>query len=136
MENEKRKRRVGNNEAQAKARRIRVSPQKLNLVASTIRGKAVSQAIDELNYSRRRIAHDVLKCVMSATANAENNHDLDVDSLVVQEAYVGNDLVMKRFRARARGRGDRILKRFSSLTITLREVEKTRNKSPASKRKS
>ena len=101
---------------------LRVSPQKLNLVAQLIRGKKVSHALADLQFSRKRIAVDVRKCLESAIANAENNHDLDVDDLVVKEAYVGKALVLKRFHARARGRGARILKPFANLTIVVREV--------------
>ena len=121
----KRERRLGDNEAQAVTRNLRVSPQKLNLVAAMIRGKKVEKALADLTFSRRRIAQDVKKTLESAIANAENNHDLDVDSLVVKEAYVGKNLVMKRFRARARGRGARILKPFSQLTVVVREVEES-----------
>ncbi len=110
------------NEAKAVARMIRVSPQKLNLVAQLIRGKKVSTALADLEFSRKRVARDVRKCLESAIANAENNHNLDVDDLVVKEAYVGKALVMKRFHARARGRGARIMKPFSNLTIVVREV--------------
>lgn len=110
------------NEAKAVARMLRVSPQKLNLVAQLIRGKKVSTALADLQFSRKRIAVDVRKCLESAIANAENNHDLDVDDLVVKEAYVGKALVLKRFHARARGRGARILKPFANLTIVVREV--------------
>ncbi|GJD82142.1 MULTISPECIES: 50S ribosomal protein L22 [Methylobacterium] len=110
------------NEAKAVARMIRVSPQKLNLVAQLIRGKKVESALADLQFSRKRIATDVKKCLESAIANAENNHNLDVDDLVVSEAYVGKALVLKRFHARARGRGARILKPFSNLTIVVREV--------------
>ena len=110
------------NEAKAIARMIRVSPQKLNLVAQLIRGKKVSTALADLEFSRKRIAHDVRKCLESAIANAENNHNLDVDDLVVKEAYVGKALVLKRFHARARGRGARIEKPFANLTIVVREV--------------
>lgn len=110
------------NEAKAVARMLRVSPQKLNLVAQLIRGKAVGKALAELEFSRKRIARDVRKCLESAIANAENNHDLDVDDLVVHEAHVGKALVLKRFHARARGRGARILKPFANLTIVVREV--------------
>ena len=109
------------NEAKAVLRMVRVSPQKLNLVAQLIRGKKVSAALADLEFSRKRIAKDVRKCLESAIANAENNHDLDVDDLVVKEAFVGKALVMKRFHARARGRGARILKPFSHLTIVVRE---------------
>ena len=110
------------NEAKAVARMLRVSPQKLNLVAALIRGKRVDTALADLQFSRKRIAVEVKKCLESAIANAENNHDLDVDDLVVSQAYVGKALVLKRFHARARGRGARILKPFSNLTIVVREV--------------
>ena len=110
------------NEAKAVARMLRVSPQKLNLVAQLIRGKKVSTALADLEFSQKRIARDVRKCLESAIANAENNHNLDVDDLVVKEAYVGKALVLKRFHARARGRGARILKPFANLTIVVREV--------------
>lgn len=118
-------RRLADNEAQAVTRNLRVSPQKLNLVASSIRGKKVEKALADLTFSRKRIAKDVKKTVESAIANAENNHGLDVDSLVVAEAYVGKGLVMKRFRPRARGRVGKILKPFSRLTVVVREVEET-----------
>ena len=110
------------NEAKAVLRMVRVSPQKLNLVAQLIRGKKVATALADLEFSRKRIAKDVRKCLESAIANAENNHDLDVDDLVVKEAFVGKALVLKRFHARARGRGARILKPFSNLTIVVRET--------------
>jgi large subunit ribosomal protein L22 len=110
------------NEARAIARNLRVSPQKLNLVAGLIRGKKVSQAIADLEFSRKRIALDVRKCVMSAVANAENNHGLDVDNLVVAEAWVGKNLVMKRFHARGRGRSGSIMKPFSQITVVVREA--------------
>jgi large subunit ribosomal protein L22 len=113
---------LSDNEARAVARNLRVSPRKLNLVAALIRGKKVSTALADLEFSRKRIAVDVKKVLESAIANAENNHDLDVDDLVVAEAYVGKSLVMKRFHARARGRGARIEKPFSNLTIVVREV--------------
>ena len=116
-------RRVADNEARAKLRMIRTSPQKLNLVAAMIRGKKVERALADLEFSRKRIAKEVRKTLESAIANAENNHGLDIDSLVVSEAFVGKNLVMKRFRARARGRGAKILKPFSELTIVVREVE-------------
>ena len=114
---------LADNEAKAVLRMIRVSPQKLNLVAGLIRGKKVSRALADLEFSRKRIAQDVRKCLQSAIANAENNHDLDVDDLVVSQAFVGKALVMKRFHARARGRAGRIEKPFSNLTIIVREVE-------------
>ena len=110
------------NEAKAVARMLRVSPQKLNLVAGMIRGKKVSSALADLEFSRKRIALDVRKCLQSASANAENNHDLDVDDLVVSQAFVGKALVMKRFHARARGRAGRVEKPFSNLTIIVRET--------------
>ncbi|WP_203294604.1 50S ribosomal protein L22 [Maricaulis parjimensis] len=116
-------RRVADNEARAKLRMIRTSPQKLNLVAAMIRGKKVERALADLEFSRKRIAKEVRKTLESAIANAENNHGLDIDSLVVSEAFVGKNLVMKRYRARARGRGAKILKPFSELTIVVREVE-------------
>ncbi len=116
-------RRVADNEAMAKARMLRTSPQKLNLVAAMIRGKKVEKALADLTFSKKRIAEDVKKCLQSAIANAENNHNLDVDELVVAEAYVGKNLVMKRGRPRARGRFGRIVKPFSELTIKVRQVE-------------
>lgn len=119
----KTERRLKDNEAQAVARTLRVSPQKLNLVAALIRGKKVGKALAELEFSRKRIASTVKKTLESAIANAENNHDLDVDSLVVAEAYVGKSIVMKRFHARGRGRSSRIEKPFAHLTIVVREVE-------------
>jgi large subunit ribosomal protein L22 len=118
-----RERDLSDNEAKAVARLLRISPQKLNLVAQLIRGKKVSSALADLEFSRKRIAKDVRKCLESAIANAENNHDLDVDDLVVAEAYVGKALVMKRFHARGRGRAGGILKPFSNLTIVVREIE-------------
>jgi large subunit ribosomal protein L22 len=114
---------LADNEAKAVARNIRVSPQKLNLVAALIRGKAVAAALADLQFSRKRIARDVRKCLESAIANAENNHELDVDDLIVAEAHVGKGLVMKRFHPRARGRAGRIAKPFSHLTIVVRQVE-------------
>ena len=119
----KAERRLADNEAQAIARTIRVSPQKLNLVAAMIRGKKVDRALAELEFSRKRISDTVKKTLESAIANAENNHDLDVDSLIVAEAYVGKSIVMKRFHARGRGRASRIEKPFAHLTIVVREVE-------------
>ncbi len=113
---------LADNEARAVLRMVRISPQKLNLVAQLIRGKKVSTALADLEFSRKRIAHDVRKCLESAISNAENNHSLDVDDLVVSQAFVGKALVMKRFHARARGRGARIMKPFSNLTIVVREV--------------
>ena len=116
-------RRVADNEARAVLRNLRVSPQKLNLVAAMIRGLDVHKALSALSFSRRRIAGEVKKVLQSAIANAENNHSLDVDRLKVKEAHVGKGLVMKRFKARARGRGARILKPFSHLTIVVAEKE-------------
>ena len=118
-----RERSLSDKEARAIAKNLRVSPQKLNLVAGMIRGKKVDQALADLEFSRKRIAQDVRKCVMSAVANAENNHQLDVDSLIVSEAYVGKNMVMKRFAARGRGRGFQILKPFSQITVVVRETE-------------
>ena len=121
----KRERVLKDNEARARTSTIRVSAQKLNLVAQLIRGKKVSSALADLTFSRKRIAVNVKKTLESAIANAENNHDLDVDSLVVAEAHVGNALMLKRWTPRARGRVGRIKKRFSHLTIVVREVEES-----------
>jgi large subunit ribosomal protein L22 len=118
-------RRVADNEAMAKAATIRVSPRKLGIVAGLIRGKNADAALAELTFSHRRIARDVKKVLQSAIANAENNHQLDVDKLYVAEVSVGKALVMKRFHARARGRGARIVKPFSNLTLIVREREET-----------
>ena len=118
-----RERALADNEAQAVVRRLRISPQKLNLVAAMIRGKKVEKALADLTFSRKRIAVDVKKALESAIANAENNHDLDVDNLIVAQAFVGKALVMKRWQPRARGRVGRIEKPFSNLTIIVREVE-------------
>ena len=118
-----RERTLKENEARAVTRLMRVSPQKLNLLAQMIRGKKVDRALADLTFSRKRIAKDVKKTLESAIANAENNHDLDVDALVVVEAYVGKNLVMKRMRPRARGRASRIEKSFSQITVVLRQVE-------------
>ncbi|MEF2551434.1 50S ribosomal protein L22 [Aurantimonas sp. A2-1-M11] len=118
----KAERRLSENEARAVARTIRVSPQKLNLVAQLIRGKKVDAALADLTFSRKRIAETVKKTLESAIANAENNHDLDVDSLIVAEAYVGKSITMKRFHARGRGRASRVEKPFSHLTIVVREI--------------
>ena len=123
MSKEKRARALADNEAKAIAKMLRISPQKLNLVAQLIRGKKVSSALADLQFSRKRIAVDVKKCLESAIANAENNHDLDVDDLVVAEAFVGKALVMKRSTPRGRGRVGRIFKPFSNLTIVVRQVE-------------
>ena len=118
----KSERRLPENEVQAVVRNLRVSPQKLNLVAAMIRGKKVATALTELEFSRKRIAVDVRKCLMSAIANAENNHGLDVDDLIVSQAWVGKNLVMKRFHARGRGRSGGIIKPFSQLTVIVREA--------------
>ncbi|MFV1875268.1 MULTISPECIES: 50S ribosomal protein L22 [Nioella] len=123
MGKDKNPRRVADNEAMAKLRMLRTSPQKLNLVAQMIRGKSVDKALADLTFSQKRIAQDVKKCLQSAIANAENNHNLDVDELVVAEAYVGKNMVMKRGRPRGRGRFGRIVKPFSELTIKVRQVE-------------
>ena len=112
-----------NTKATARANNLRISPQKLNLVAKSIRGKGIKKAIDNLTFSRKRISKDVLKVLNSAIANAENNFGLDIDRLIVDEAYVGKSIVMKRMRARARGRAARILKPFSKLTIVLKEIK-------------
>jgi large subunit ribosomal protein L22 len=113
---------LADSEAKAIAKNLKISPQKLNLVAGMIRGKKVEQALADLEFSRKRIADDVRKCVMSAVANAENNHGLDVNELVVAEAFVGKNLVMKRFHARGRGRSGKILKPFSQITVVVRAV--------------
>ena len=110
-------------DAKAVARMLRVSPQKLNLLAQLIRGKKVAAALADLQFSQKRIATEVKKCLESAIANAENNHDLDVDDLVVAEAHVGKAMVLKRFHPRGRGRSGRIFKPFSHLTIIVRQVE-------------
>ena len=123
MGKENNPRRVADNEAMAKTRMLRTSPQKLNLVAAMIRGKKVEKALADLTFSHKRIAGDVKKCLQSAIANAENNHGLDVDNLVVAEAWVGKNLVMKRGRPRARGRYGKIMKPFSEITIKVRQVE-------------
>ena len=114
---------LAENEAKAVAKMLRVSPQKLNLLAQLIRGKKVAAALADLEFSRKRIARDVRKCLQSAIANEENNHDLDVDDLVVVQAHVGKALVIKRHTPRARGRVGRIFKPFANLTIVVREVE-------------
>jgi large subunit ribosomal protein L22 len=115
-------RREGANEARAKIVNLRTSPRKLNLVAQSIRGLPVQRALNELEFSHKRIAKDVRKALYSAVSNAENNHNLDIDSLVVAEAFVGKNILMKRFAARARGRGVRIEKFFSEITIVVREL--------------
>ena len=115
--------RTKENEARAYGKYLRTSPQKLNLLAQTIRGKSAARALVDLEFSKRRIAQDVLKLLQSAIANAENNHGLDVDRLVVSEAYVGKTNMMKRFHARARARGARIEKKVSNMTIVVKEAE-------------
>lgn len=116
-------RRYADNEAAAKLVATRISPQKLNLIAGLIRGKHITKALDQLRFCQKRAAHDVQKLLMSAIANAEANHSLDIDSLYVAEAYVGKSFVMRRFQARARGRAGKILKPFSQMEIILREYE-------------
>jgi large subunit ribosomal protein L22 len=123
MGKKKNERRVAENAAMAKGKLIKTSPQKLNLVAQLIRGKKVEKALAELTFSRKRVSQDVKKVLESAIANAENNHDLDIDSLVVDQAYVGKNLVMKRWTPRGRGRIGRIHKPFAEITIIVREVE-------------
>ncbi|HEY1245732.1 MAG TPA: 50S ribosomal protein L22 [Hyphomicrobiaceae bacterium] len=118
----KRERKLEDDEAQAVVRNLRVSPQKLNLVAQMIRGKRVDVALAELEFSRKRIARDVKKCVMSAVANAENNHQLDVNDLVVAQAHVGKNIVMRRFHARGRGKMSPVEKPFSQLTVVVKEI--------------
>ena len=123
MSKAKHERALADNEAKAVARMLRVSPQKLNLVAGLIRGKKAAAALADLEFSRKRISRDVKKCLESAIANAENNHDLDVDDLVVAQAFVGKALVIKRHTPRGRGRVGRIFKPFANLTIIVRQVE-------------
>ena len=125
MGKDKNPRRVAENEAMAKARMLRTSPQKLNLVAALIRGKKVERALVDLAFSKRRISEDVRKCLQSAIANAENNHNLDVDELIVAEAYVGKNLTLKRGRPRGRGRFGKIIKPFAEITILVRQVEES-----------
>src|ERR1700743_2855840 len=122
MSKQKTPRKLEANEAQAVLRSLRTSPTKLNLVAEMIRGMKVNAALTQLQFSNKRIAVDVRKCLQSAIANAENNHNLNVDALVVKEAYVGKAMVLKRFHARARGRGAAILKPYSHLTIVVRDT--------------
>ena len=123
MSKKARPRRLADNEAKAIIRSLRTSPRKLNLICQTIRGRSAEAALAELGFSKRRIANDVKKTLESAIANAENNHQLDVDRLYVAEAWVGKSMVMKRFRARARGRAARIEKPWSRLTVVVRERE-------------
>jgi large subunit ribosomal protein L22 len=131
---------LADSEAKAIAKNIRVSPQKLNLVAQMIRGKKVQAAIADLEFSRKRIAEHVRKCVISAVANAENNHGLDVDDLIVAEAHVGKNMVLKRFHARGRGKASSVMRPFSQLTVVVRQVDpedlprKKRAPAPATKR--
>jgi large subunit ribosomal protein L22 len=128
----KRERVLSETEARAVVRNLRVSPQKLNLVAQLIRGKKVDVALADLEFSRKRIAQDVRKCVMSAVANAENNHSLDVNELVVTQAHVGKNLVMRRFHARGRGRMSPIEKPFAQLTVVVKEVaQEAKEEAPA-----
>ncbi|EJL37608.1 MULTISPECIES: 50S ribosomal protein L22 [unclassified Caulobacter] len=122
MSQAKQARRLPANEAMCKVRTLRTSARKLNLVAQSIRGLNVQRALNELEFSHKRIAQDVRKALYSAISNAENNHNLDIDSLVVAEAYVGKNLVMKRFSPRARGRATRVEKPFSEITIVVREL--------------
>jgi large subunit ribosomal protein L22 len=133
MGKDSRARVLKDHQAMAIGRNIRVSPRKLNLVAQTIRGKRVDSALNDLSFSPKRIAHDVKKILQSAIANAENNHDLDVDDLVVSEASVGKNLVMKRFHARARGNSGGIEKFFSQITIVVEEKPKEEEKKAAAK---
>ncbi|MEO0938861.1 MAG: 50S ribosomal protein L22 [Pseudomonadota bacterium] len=123
MSKVKNPRRVADNEAMAKTRMLKTSPQKLNLVAAMIRGKKVDKALTDLTFSKKRVAQDVKKCLQSAIANAENNHNLDVDELIVAEAWVGKNLTMKRGRPRARGRFGKIIKPFAEITVVVRQVE-------------
>ncbi len=123
MGKEKNLRRVADNEAMAKLKMLKTSPQKLNLVAQLIRGKKVGKALSDLTFSKKRISDDVKKCLQSGVANAENKHNLDVDELVVAEAYVGKNITLKRGRPRARGRFGKLLKPFSELTIKVRQTE-------------
>jgi large subunit ribosomal protein L22 len=138
MGKEARARVLADNQAKAVGYNIRTSPRKLNLVAQTIRGKRAEYALNELTFSPKRIAHEVKKVLQSAIANAENNHDLDVDDLVVKEASVGKNMVLQRFHARARGRGASVEKPFSQITIIveeLREKKEAEAKAPATKDK-
>jgi large subunit ribosomal protein L22 len=122
MSKQSKPRRLKPVEAMAKVRALRTGARKLNLVAQSIRGLKVQRALNELEFSHKRIAADVRKALYSAISNAENNHSLDIDNLVVAEAYVGKNLTMKRFSARARGRSSRIEKPFSEITIVVREI--------------
>jgi large subunit ribosomal protein L22 len=134
MGKEARARVLADNQAKAIGYNLRTSPRKLNLVAQTIRGKRAEHALNELTFSPKRIAHEVKKVLQSAIANAENNHDLDVDDLVVKEASVGKNMVLQRFHARARGRGASVEKPFAQITIVveeLREKKEAEAKAPA-----
>jgi large subunit ribosomal protein L22 len=131
MGKESRARVLADHQAKAIGRMVRSSPRKLNLVAQSIRGKSAEQALNELTFSPKRVAGQVKKILQSAIANAENNHDLDVDDLVVTEASVGKNMVLKRFHARARGRGARVEKPFAQVTIV---VEERREEKPAPKK--
>jgi large subunit ribosomal protein L22 len=122
MGKQAKERRLKPAEAMAKVINLRISPQKLNLVAQSIRGMKVQRALNELEFSAKRISGDVRKALYSAISNAENNHNLDIDNLIVAEAYVGKNLTMKRFSARARGRSSRIIKPFAEITIVVREL--------------
>ena len=124
MSKPKRERSLADNETKAVGRMVRSSQYKLNLVVESIRGKPVNQAMADLEFSPKRIANEVKKVLWSAIQNAENNHNLDVDDLVVAQAWTGKNMVLKRFHARARGRGARIVKPFSELTIVVREQPK------------
>jgi large subunit ribosomal protein L22 len=126
---------LGETQAKAVGRNIRTSPRKLNLVAQSIRGKSVESALNELTFSPKRVAKVVKKVLQSAIANAENNHDLDVDDLVVSEASVGKNLIMKRFHARARGRGARVEKPFAQITVVVEEKQAKEKASPSRKRR-
>ena len=121
----KNQQRRAENEAQAVVRNLRISPQKLNLLVSSIRGKKVEKALADLTFSRKRIAHDVKKALESAIANAENDHGLDVDALIVSDAFVGKNMTLKRWKPRARGRVGRIIKPFSQLTVIVRELQES-----------
>lgn len=123
MGQKKNPRRVAENAAMAKGKNLRVSPQKLNLVAQLIRGKKVDRALADLEFSQKRISKDVKRVLESAIANAENNHDLDIDSLIVDQAFVGKNMVVKRWTPRGRGRIGRIFKPFAEITIVVKQVE-------------
>jgi large subunit ribosomal protein L22 len=137
MSKPKTQRKLADNEAKAKLSSLRISPQKLGLIAGLIRGKKAQDALVQLTFSRKAASRDVKKLLQSAIANAENNHNLDIDNLVINEVQVGKGLVMKRYNSRARGRGAKILKPFSNISITLREVEpevkKVAKKAPKAK---